>query len=232
MALLARGLLKGRALGSCSYALLGQTSRRTFSAPAPEAQPAGDEDVVIEAFKDQQKAYRTVFEGHKNIQIPLTDDASAVKKYAEEVESLKRKAGVPPMTEVLDAHLDYHLACSGYNVRQFLTAALEDRDTEEYGDVVNELLQAIDQIEGQTGAVLDGDNEEGFQMLAQRAGEIEQKHGLAEYEKIQQEGILDTYKQKLQSLRQAASDEMEMAKKREGLEFVNVDVTSLKPKLA
>ena len=37
----------------------------------------------------------------QNIQIPLTDDPSAVRKYAEEVESLKRKVGSYSMAAVL-----------------------------------------------------------------------------------------------------------------------------------
>ena len=43
--------------------------------------------------------------------MPLTGDEAAVKKYAQEVEALKKKFGMPDYEDTFNAELDYAFAC-------------------------------------------------------------------------------------------------------------------------
>ena len=73
--------------------------------------------------------------------------------------------GMPPAEQVINATLDYQMSVSGYNVRKFINTAVEGMDLGPYGSVVEELTKAVDEIEQQTGAPLDGDNDKGWDSL-------------------------------------------------------------------
>ena len=68
--------------------------------------------------------------------------------------------------EVADARMEYDLECSGYNVRQFLGTFSAQGTLGEIGStVMSDILAVVDDIEQQTDAVLDGDNEEGWELF-------------------------------------------------------------------
>ena len=65
--------------------------------------------------------------------------------------------------EAASAKMDYDLECSGYNVRQFLAHVSDQGELGELGNsVLSDILAAVDSIEEDTDAVLDGENEEGW----------------------------------------------------------------------
>lgn len=59
--------------------------------------------------------------------------------------------------------MDYDLECSGFNVRQFLARVSTHGELGELGnDVMTDILAAVDDIETDTDAILDADNEPGW----------------------------------------------------------------------
>ena len=67
--------------------------------------------------------------------------------------------------------MEYDLECSGYNVRQFLGTVSTQNALGELGNaVMSDLLAVVDEVEQQTDAVLDGDNEEGWELFRQKVG--------------------------------------------------------------
>lgn len=75
--------------------------------------------------------------------------------------------GMPDVQEVIDADLDYKLACSGYDVRSFLSTALGELNIDNKQQLADELLGAVDEAEKQSGRELDGANEKGWKVRAQ-----------------------------------------------------------------
>lgn len=234
MALLAQASRLGLTRLCCGSARgLDQSGTwRLFSAgPAAPQSDAGNEDIVLSTFRQQQKAYRDLLEGMKNIPVPLNGDESAIRKYADDVEALKKKVGMPEVNDLVGATLNYKLKVAQGNVRKFLASATEGVQLGQYSDVVDKILAAVDEIEKKTGAPLDEANKEGWKALTTKVESIQKAHGLDNIQKVKQESVLEMYKSQLGKIKEDAQEVMEAAKRREGLEFVDVDVASLKPKL-
>ncbi|KAL0036607.1 hypothetical protein WJX79_002489 [Trebouxia sp. C0005] len=233
MALAGRGAL--RQLRSGSHCAAATSNRlRWFSAAPAETQggSADEDDIVIQAFREQTKQYKQVYESAKNIAVPLNGDMDAIKKYAEEMQKIKKQAGALDPVEVADARMEYDLECSGYNVRQFLGTISGQGTLGEFGHaVMKDLLELVTEIEQETDAVLDAENEEGWEMFQERVADISKKHGLEDFEKIKEEGIIEQYAKSLEDLRKAAEEDMDVAKRKDGLDWVNVDAAQLKPKM-
>ena len=174
----------------------------------------------------------------QNITLPLTGDDAAIKKYAADVEALKKQIGMPDVEDVsrpgccwpcrcplpslsgiirfacctccaaglaacasiqclttqrhpcpapccpaplqvISAELDYKFACSGYDVRSFVGAALESMSLGGGLEAAKaELLAAVDEAERTSGAELGGGNDKGWQVQASAAGEWAAAGGL------------------------------------------------------
>lgn len=230
MALAGRGAFRQLRVATQSAPVAG--CAKWFSA-APAAQAAGeDDDIVIQAFKEQTKQYKQVYEAAKKVTVPLNGDANAVKKYADEMQKIKKEAGALDPVEVAEARMDFDLECSGYNVRQFLGSFSAQGTLDNMGNaVMSDILALVDEVEQQTDAVLDGDNEEGWELFQKKVGDVGKKHGLDDLEKIKEQGILEQYAKTLDDLRTNAEEDMDVAKRKDGLEWVDIDSAQLKPKL-
>ena len=79
------------------------------------------------------------------------------------------QAGALDPVEVADARMEYDLECSGYNVRQFLGTISGQGTLGEFGhSVMQDILALVTEVEQETDAVLDADNEEGWEMFQER----------------------------------------------------------------
>ena len=169
--------------------------------PARARAGGADDDIVLSSFKKQQSQFQQLMKGLQGITIPLDGDAAAVKKYAAEVEGLKAKIGMPAVEDVIDAELDYKLACSGYDVKKFVTAALEGMGAGAMEGAARDMLAAVEEAERASGAPLDGDNDKGWAVLSAKIGEIEGRYGLGDKAKVRDEALFDTYKKHIADLR-------------------------------
>jgi len=203
--------------------------RALSAAPAP-SQDDGD-DFVLSTFKEQQHQYRALMDGIKKLDPPLGGNEAAVKKYAEEMEALRKKVGLPDHAEVAEAVLDFKLKASGGDVRSFLTTAMEDRAeaSGELAGVADELFAAIDAVEQENGP-LSPENQPAYQALAKRVEEIEANHGLKPFSEVKnnKEVVYELYKEQLEQLKAKATEDMESVKRKDHLDFVQVDPSGLK----
>lgn len=199
--------------------------------PAAPAAPAEDDDMVLTAFREQQQQYQALMNGLQSINIPLTGDDAAVKQYAQEVESLKKKIGMPDVEEVIDAELNYKFAVAGYDIRKFVSSALEGLKLDGMDGLAGELLGAVAEAEKASGRGLDAENEQGWQVLTSRLEAIERKYGLQDKSKVRDDAIFDMYKSHIKSLRTQVEDDINKAREADGLEWISPDIAALKPKL-
>jgi len=197
------------------------------AAPAP----AGDDDLVLEAFQEQQKSYRDLLNGMKKITVPLSLDPGAVKKYAAEMEALKRKVGLPEMDELMGATLNHQMKLSGGNMRKFLHEATEGVDLGQQEDILLKVNAALDKIEESSGPVTI-DNPKALAAFQSEVANIAKQNKLDNVQAVKPQAIIDMYTEQLKDLRQAAEDDIEVAKRRDGLEDLTVDISSIAPKFA
>lgn len=169
----------------------------------------------------------------QSIPVPLTGDDGAVKKYAKEVEALKKKVGMADYEEVLDAQMDFAFACAGYDVRKFVDSVLEDLDVSggPLDGIAKEIVAAVQEAEASSGRELDASNDKGWAALGQKITDIERKHGLADKAKVRDEAIFDMYKKHISSLREAVEGEVNKARTADNLEYIQPELSNLKPKL-
>jgi hypothetical protein len=188
--------------------------------------------LVLASFKKSQQQYQAMMQGLQNIPVPLAGDAAAVKKYAQDVEALKKKVGMPDYEEILNAQLEYAFACSNFDVKKFVNSVIDDLNlgSGELEGVAAEIAAAVDAAETASGKELDVGNDKGWAALTQSIAEIERKHGLADRAKVREEAVLDMYQKHIASLRDAVTAEVEKANKADDLNM-QADLGKLKPKL-
>lgn len=230
----ARGTLSRVLAADAPRAIATSAAVWQKQAKGKPAAPAGaEDDIVIVAFKEQQRHFRELVEGSKSIPLPLSGDDAAIKKYAEQMQALKKKIGIPDVDEKLDATLDYKLRAAGFNVRSYLRSAVEGMELgSDMAGVITQVYAAVDAIEAKTGAPLDQSNKKGWDMLRAQVAEIAKKAGLDNAEAVKNEAVLEMYKGQIAELKSKVEDDMEMVKRREGLDWVNIDLGQLKLKAA
>jgi ABC-type branched-subunit amino acid transport system substrate-binding protein len=168
----------------------------------------------------------------QNVALPLTGDDAAIKKYAQEVEALKRKVGMPDFEDLINAELDYKFACAGYDVKKFVAAALEEMDLgESLQPAVKEVLAAVEAAEKASGKPLDSSNDKGWAAVTAKIGEIEKKYGMADKKAVRDEAVFDTYKKHIHSLRAQVTEDVGKVQTAEALEHIQPNLGKLKPKL-
>lgn len=148
------------------------------------------------------------------------------------MEGLKKKVGMPDYEDVINAQLDYAFACSGYDVRKFVSSVLEDMHLDgALGGVGAEVAAAVADAEAASGRELDAGNEQGWQVLAKKISEIEAKYSLQDKAKVREEAVFDMYKKHISSLKEAVEGDVDKARKADNLEHIKPDLAQLKPKL-
>lgn len=233
MSLLAHiGRSGAKLLAPASARALSQSEQFRQYAATPAAPAAQDEDVVLSSFRQSQQQYQQLMQGLQNINLPLTGDDAAVKKYAADVEALKKQIGMPDVEDVITAELDYKYACANQDVRSFVSGALEGMSLGGGLEAAKgELLAAVDEAERSLGAQLGGANAKGWQVLTAKLGEIERKYGLSDQGKVRDDAIFDMYKKHITQLRTQVVDDMNKART-DDLADVPTNLAGLKPKLA
>jgi hypothetical protein len=162
----------------------------------------------------------------QSIPVPLSGDPAAVKKFAADVEALKRKAGVPDEAELEAALVSFRLKASGGDVRKALAALTADDS-----DLDAALSAALEQAEKESGGALTDANAKGWALLASKVQALAKARGLDDVAKVKSEATVKMYAEALKSLRDGAADAVSAAARRDGLEgVVSVDAAALKPK--
>ena len=134
--------------------------------------------------------------------------------------------------DILNAQMDYAFACSGYDVRKFVSSVLGDLNLSgNLESVARDTILAVEEAEKSSGRELDATNDKGWAVLTKKIAEIEAKHGLQDKAKVREEAIFDMYKKHVSSLKDVVMGEVDKARKADNLEDIVPDLASLKPKL-
>ena len=216
--------------------------KRDFRAPGPAERRGGERDRERGGKKRRStknldldphstttttKKKKTLKTSRKqSIPVPLSGDPAAVKKFASDVEALKRKAGVPDEAELEAALVSFKLKSSGGDVRKALAALTADDS-----DLDSALSAALEQAEKESGGALTDANAKGWALLASKVQALARAKGLDDVAKVKAEATVKMYAEALKSLREGAADAVSAAARRDGLEgVVSVDAAALKPK--
>lgn len=162
----------------------------------------------------------------QSIPVPLSGDPAAVKKFAADVEALKRRAGVPDEAELEAALVSFRLKSSGGDLRKALAGLTPDD-----ADLDSALTALLEQAERESGGALTDANAKGWSLLASKVQALAKSKGLEDVAKVKAEATVKMYADALASLREGAADAVSAAARRDGLEgVVSVDAAALKPK--
>lgn len=197
------------------------------------ATKSGDsEDLVITAFQKQQKQYQDLMKGLQSIEVPLDGDSAAIKKYASEVEALKKKVGVPDYQDVLNAEMKYAMACAGQDVKKFVSSVLSELDVSKtaYEGIGQDIMGAIQEAETASGKELNASNDKGWKILMTKIAEIEKAYKLEDASKVKQEAVLDMYSKHVGGLKEAVDSEINRVKDAESIS-ANIPLSGLKPQV-
>lgn len=230
MSLLAHiGRSGAKRLAPASARVLAKTEQlRQFAATPAHA----EEDSVLASFRQSQQQYMQLMKGLESIKLPLTGDDAAIKKYAADVEALKKKIGMPDVEDVISAELDYKFACTGFDVKAFVVEALDSMRLDGNLSAARaDLLAAVEEAEKAGGGALDSGNEKGWQVLTAKVGEIERKYGLQDKAKVRDEAIFEMYKQHIATLRTQVLDDTDKGRTEDVMD-IPADLANLQPKLA
>ncbi|KAK9822630.1 hypothetical protein WJX81_000374 [Elliptochloris bilobata] len=85
--------------------------------------------------------------------------------------------------------------------------------------------EAMDEVEKEAGPPI-ASNRKAADMLTKKLKVIKDEYGLGKVSK--EEAKLEMYKKQLKDLREKVEEDIEVVKRREGLEFVNIDPASLR----
>lgn len=162
----------------------------------------------------------------QSIPVPLSGDAAAVKKFAADVEALKRKAGVPDEAELEAALVSFRLKSGGGDLRKAIAGLTADDP-----DLDSALTALLDQAEKESGGALTDANTKGWSLLASKVQGFAKSKGLDDLGKVKGDATVAMYAEALSKLREGAADAVSAAARRDGLEgVVSVDAAALKPK--
>ena len=197
-------------------------------------QAQDDADVVMSAFKKQQSNYKELMKGLSKVDVPLEGDASAIKGYAQEVEKLKKKIGMPDYDAIVNAEMAYAMSVAGNDVKKFVNSVLGELDVSKtaFEGIGQDVMDAIAEAEKASGKELDASNDKGWKTLSSKISAIEKKYGLQNAAKVKDEAVLEMYTKHIESIKDTVEGEIAKVKDAEGIQVGKVDLKGLKPQVA
>lgn len=190
--------------------------------------------MVMSAFKKQQANYKELMKGLSKVDVPLEGDAAAIKGYAQEVEKLKKKIGMPDYDAIVKAEMAYAMSVAGNDVKKFVNSVLGELDVSKtvFEGIGQDVMDAIAEAEKASGKELDASNDKGWKTLSSKIAAIEKKYGLQDAAKVKDAAVLEMYTKHIQSIKDTVEGEIAKVKDAEGIQIDKVDLKGLKPQVA
>eukprot|EP00240_Pyramimonas_obovata_P014358 CAMPEP_0118929718 /NCGR_PEP_ID=MMETSP1169-20130426/6633_1 /TAXON_ID=36882 /ORGANISM="Pyramimonas obovata, Strain CCMP722" /LENGTH=222 /DNA_ID=CAMNT_0006871965 /DNA_START=45 /DNA_END=713 /DNA_ORIENTATION=- len=190
----------------------------------------GESDVVVEVFKQQQQRFRALMEEHSKLKLPLDLDAAGLKAYVASLDDIKRKLGIPSTQSRIQEAVD-NLVQSAYakgegNMRTVLKdveALREKMSAGDSQDCDGMLMAAMDKVEADIKGPLMLSDKKGMTAFKKEVAAIKSKLDLGGAT-LAEDFKLEEAKHMIASLKAKAVEDMETAKRREGLSFVTADL--------
>lgn len=164
----------------------------------------------------------------QTIPVPLSGDAAAVKKFAADVDALKKRVGMPDDADLEAALAAQRVKAARGDVRRLVAAASVDGVDD---GLLADVTAALEAAEKESGAALTDGNGKGWSVFANKLTAIAKARGLDDVAKVKADAAAATIADTVADLRAAAADAMSAAARRDGLdEAAAPSVASLKPK--
>jgi len=161
----------------------------------------------------------------QSIPVPLSGDPAAVKKFAADVDALKRRVGVPDDADLEGALAAHAIKAARGDVRKVLSSMGPDLDDA----VAADIAAAVDAAERESGGALSDGNGKGWSIFSAKLATLAKARGLDDVAKVKADAALATHAATIKSLADGAADAMAAAARRDGLEGTP-DPATLKPK--
>jgi len=195
---------------------------------------AAEDDIVKSAFIKQQTQFRASLEELSKYKVPLDpDNEKAVKEYAAFLEGMRTKIGAQTLPEQISQMQDSLLE-EAESVRSFLEGNIKlanDLGVTDDLQVTKLMLEALDEVEKKSGKILEFSDKSGMQSLFEAVEAINAEVGLTDdLEKLEKELEYFEAKAEIVAYRDAAVEQMDTIKCRDGLEDVTVDLKDLDPR--
>ena len=156
-----------------------------------------------------------------------------MKKYADEVEALKKKIGMPSYEALATAEMKYAMAASGSDVKKFVASVLGDLDLSKtaYEGIGQDIMAAIQEAEKTSGKPLDASNTKGWKALSSKIAEIEKAYNLQDVSKVKKQAVYDMYQKHITEVKETVEGEVGRVKEAEEIS-VPLNLSGLRPQVA
>jgi len=195
-----------------------------------KAAETGSTDVVVEVFKKQQQRFRSLMDEHSKLKLPLEGDGAALKAYVASLDGIKKKLGIPStqtrIEEAVDALVSNAYASGQGSMRTLLkdvTALREKMSCADSQGCDVALLSAVDKVEGDLKTTLMLGDKKGMTAYKKEIAAVKAKLDLGGAT-LADEFKLEEASHMIETLKAKAIEDMEVAKRREGLSFVNASL--------
>lgn len=191
---------------------------------------AADEDIVVTIFKEQQQKFRALMDANSKLKIPLDGSDASLKTYMKSLDAIKTKLGVrPTATRINDAMVaTMEAAATIGDVRSVLVKASELRTKMMVGDskgTTDKLEAALNKIEASIGGPLLYTDKKGMGLWSKELAAMEKAAAFPDEATLVEAVKLEETTFMVNDIKQTALDDMETAKVRDGLPFVNASLT-------
>lgn len=190
----------------------------------------GETDVVVEVFKKQQQRFRALMEEHSKLKLPLELDNAGLKAYAASLDGIKTKLGISSTQSRIEEAVD-NLVGGAYakgegSMRSLLKEVEALRAKMSAGDSQDcdgLLLAAVDKVEADLKAPLMLSDKKGMTAFKKEVAAVKSKLDLGGAT-LAEDFKLEEAKHMIATLKAKAVEDMETAKRREGLSFVTAEL--------
>jgi len=192
---------------------------------------AAESDVVVEVFKKQQQRFRSLMEEHSKLKLPLAGDSAGLKAYVASLDGIKKKLGIPSTQTRIEDAVDVLVSTAYASGEGTMRSLLKDvsalREKMSCGDSQScdeALLKAVDKVEGDLKTTLLLSDKKGMTAFKKEVAAVKAKLDLGGAT-LADDFKLEEATHMVETLKAKAMEDMEVAKRREGLSFVNAELS-------
>jgi len=207
----------------------GRAQTRGFAAKA-KAAPAEGQDIVADIFKKQQQQFRALLAETDKLELPLSGDAADIKAYVASMDKIKAKVGIPSVQKRMQSAIQF-AHTSAPDMRSFLAAECALRVDMGVSDTLGTtdmLAAALDKVEKSIGYPLLKTDAKGMAAFKKEVTAIKKSLNLAPLAQLEEAAKIEEATAMIEDLKNKATQDMEVAKRRDGLEFITIDPATLK----
>lgn len=199
------------------------TAVRGFAANAPKG---AEQDIIVTIFKEQQQKYRALMAAHDKLKVPIDGSDASLNAYIKSLDAIKTKLNIKPTKARIDdavvAMMENNATVA--DVRTLLAKASALRAKMMVGDSNNttaDLMAVLDKIEASIGGPLLVADKKGMAMWSKELTALEKAAAFPDDATLTESVKVEEVTHMVKELKETAIEDMEIAKVRDGLTWVD-----------